>query len=54
LGVQLKFGDKKNIFNIITEILPDLLKDFPIEVLRVRPDICQELVNLLKKEDIDY
>ncbi|KAL4500657.1 hypothetical protein ABPG72_003081 [Tetrahymena utriculariae] len=44
IGVQLKFSEQSIQYDILTEILPNIIKDYPVEIFRRKNEIIQELV----------
>lgn len=46
ISVQLKFGDRSVVISILTDVLPEIFKDFPVECFRQKHDIIEELTNI--------
>jgi hypothetical protein len=48
LGVQLKFGDFKNVLGATNKLTSQVFYDFPPEVFLQRTDILRALIDLLE------
>ena len=51
LAVKMKFAEKNLINELLTQEIPAVLRDFPVEIFRNQPEILQELMKMLKNRD---
>lgn len=54
ISVQLKFGDRSVVVAILTDVLPQVFKDYPIECFRQKHEIIEELTNISKTKQDDF
>mgnify|MGYP003877239127 CR=1 FL=1 len=48
---QLKYGDAKNAERCLKELMPAIFQDFPLEALFGQPELIQEILNQVRRND---